>query len=196
MKTREKEYKRWRTEACTKMLKILFLIGGAAIVTDSIANRTRTYTLVYRIGHRYTDTSAPIHYTVYRTPEWATYIVYTIYTVCRPYGSYGSVFGSFTKFWRYMQYTDTVYCIYRLHRYIIIPYTVCRYGLCIVYTVYGMLVWTTYTVYRIRYIYCTYRLYAGMPSMRFSIVLPNFDNSVNLLNFSNLLIQPTLTGMT
>ena len=36
MKTRVQEYKRCRTEACTKMLKILFLVGGAAIATDSL----------------------------------------------------------------------------------------------------------------------------------------------------------------
>ena len=54
MKTREMEYKRCGTEAYMKRLKNLFVIGGAAIVMDSICtlgNRTRTYT-VYRI--RYT----------------------------------------------------------------------------------------------------------------------------------------------
>ena len=120
MKTREKEYKRCRTEASTNMYKNLFLIGGAAIATDSI------YTL-YRIRY------AGIDYVYWRI----RYTVHTAYTVCRPCSS---------------QY----------------PYTVSRPS-------------HQYDVNRMD---------------RFSVVLPNFDNAVNLLNFRNLLIQPTLTGTT
>ena len=102
MKTREQEYKRCRTEACTKMLKILFLIGGAAIDTDSIytlRNKTRTCTVVYRKR-------------------------YTVYTVCT--NTLYRIRYAGMDYVYYIPYT--VYWIYRLHR-SIIPYTVCRYGL-------------------------------------------------------------------
>ena len=80
--------------------------------------------------------------------------IYTIhlYIASIRYEPYGSVFDSFTKFCRYMQYTDTVN---RLHRYIIIPYTVCRYGLRILYTVYGVL----YDIPYIPYTVCWYGLH-------------------------------------
>ena len=48
------------------------------------------------------------------------------------------------------------------------------------YTVYGMLVWTTYTVYRTGYIYCTYRLYAGMPSMQITVSVHGIPSIVSI----------------
>ena len=64
---------------------MLFLIGGAAIVTDSIytlGNRTRTYTVVYRIRYTaYTVCTDTLYRVGYAGIEYVYCIRYTIYTV-------------------------------------------------------------------------------------------------------------------